>query len=201
MLKDKKRRKFNAREAFEFLDFRRKKKVFNRVLIVFCILGLSYGLIAGYVFPLFLSYNGFSVEVIGLSLGFQSLLAGLFTYLFMKKKKVSKLILYSGILYSIILFLVGISNSFLVIFFFILFGAAIGIVDAGIESIFYKVADSRSYSTDIGLLLMGFHTTRTISLILSGFLIASFGFVAPISLSAFIFVGYLILSYRTFKKK
>lgn len=199
-LKDKRRRKFNTREAFKFLDFMRKKKVFRRTLIVFCILGLSYGLVTGYVYPLFLSHNGFSVEVIGLLLGLQMLLSGLFTYLFMKKEKLGKLIFYSGIPYSIILFLLGISSSFLVAFFFLLVGIVSGVVEAGIEGIFYRVADSGSYSTDIGLLLMGFHTTRTISLMLSGFLIVSFGFIAPISLSALIFVGYFLLSHRVFKK-
>lgn len=202
-MKDKRVKRFDVIKAYKLLDYKRKGKFFKIALVILCLMGLSYGLIAGYVFPLFLKSNGFNVEWIGLLLGFQTLLAGVFTYFCIGKIKLWKLIFYSGIAYSIVLFLLGVSSvliSSILVILFLLFGIVSGAVDAGVEGIFSRVADSESYSIDIGLLFMGFHSARTVSLMLSGFLIASFGFIAPISLSAFIFIGYFILAYRTFRK-
>ena len=205
-IKDKKIKRFDVIKASRFLDQRRKSKSFKMALILLFLLGLSYGLIAGYVFPLFLKDAGFNVETIGILFGAQVLIAGVFTYFSTGRRiRFWKFLLFSGMFYFITLLLLGISSILIpviLIIFFLLFGIASGIVDAGTEGIFARVTDSKSYSTDIGMLFMGFHAARTISLILSGFLIEYLGgFIAPISLSAFIFIGYFVLASKTFRKK
>lgn len=69
-------------KALRFLDFRKKDKAFRMFLVLFCFMGVSYGLVGGFVITWFLSINGFNGEMIGLIFGVQILLAGLFSYFF-----------------------------------------------------------------------------------------------------------------------
>ena len=59
-------------------------------------MGLSFGFRSGFVFPLFLSENGFDAETIGMLLALQFLLAGLFSHLLAGRVEIKKHILLSG---------------------------------------------------------------------------------------------------------
>jgi hypothetical protein len=64
-----------------------KEKLFRKFLILFCMMGVSLGLIGGFVLTWYLDANGFSLEAIGLIIGMQILLAGIFTHLFSKPRE------------------------------------------------------------------------------------------------------------------
>jgi len=63
-----------------------------------------------------------------------------------------------------------------------------------------KVSKKGSYGTDIGLLMMGLHGGTTVSLAISGFLIALWGFMVPFVLSASIFVIFYVSAYFLLKE-
>lgn len=201
----KKKRNFSLTKALRYLDLRNKEKAFTTFLLLFFAMGLSFGFRGGYVFPLFLEENKFDVEAIGVFLGVQTLLAGLSLYLFSKKIKLEKLILLSGFLYSLFLLLLGFSSHLSAAFLIIVFGLADGLVGGGSEGILVKITGEESYGIDIGLLMMGLHAGTTISLAISGFLIALGGFAAPFLASALIFPifyisAYFLLRQQSFKK-
>ena len=201
----KKKRNFSLTKALRYLDLRNKEKAFTTFLLLFFAMGLSFGFRGGYVFPLFLEENKFDVEAIGVFLGVQTLLAGLSLYLFSKKIKLEKLILLSGFLYSLFLLLLGFSSHLSAAFLIIVFGLADGLVGGGSEGILVKITGEESYGIDIGLLMMGLHAGTTISLAISGFLIALWGFAAPFLSSALIFPifyisAYFLLRQQSFKK-
>ena len=201
----KKKRSFSLTKALRYLDLRNKERAFTTFLLLFFAMGLSFGFRGGYVFPLFLEENKFDVEAIGVFLGVQTLLAGLSLYLFSKKIKLKKLILLSGFLYSLFLLLLGFSSHLSAAFLIIVFGLADGLVGGGSEGILVKITGEESYGIDIGLLMMGLHAGTTISLAISGFLIALWGFAAPFLSSALIFPifyisAYFLLRQQSFKK-
>lgn len=201
----KKKRNFSLTKALRYLDLRNKEKAFTTFLLLFFAMGLSFGFRGGYVFPLFLEESKFDVEAIGVFLGVQTLLAGLSLYLFSKKIKLEKLILLSGFLYSLFLLLLGFSSHLSAAFLMIVFGLADGLVGGGSEGILVKITGEESYGIDIGLLMMGLHAGTTISLAISGFLIALGGFAAPFLASALIFPifyisAYFLLRQQSFKK-
>ncbi len=196
----KKRRGFSKKGALHYLDLRKKKRVFTVFLILFLVMGLSFGFKGGYIFPLFLEENKFDTEAIGVFIGLQTLLAGLSLYLFSKKIKLEKLILLGGLLYSLILLLLGFSSHLSAAFLVIVFGFADGLVGGGSEGILAKITGEESYGTDIGLLMMGLHGGTTISLALSGFMIALWGFTTPFLLSALIFPIFYVSAYLLLKQ-
>lgn len=201
----KKKRNFSLTKALRYLDLRNKEKAFTTFLLLFFAMGLSFGFRGGYVFPLFLEESKFDVEAIGVFLGVQTLLAGLSLYLFSKKIKLEKLILLSGFLYSLFLLLLGFSSHLSAAFLMIVFGLADGLVGGASEGILVKITGEESYGIDIGLLMMGLHAGTTISLAISGFLIALGGFAAPFLASALIFPifyisAYFLLRQQSFKK-
>jgi len=198
---EKKKGKFRIEKAFDNLDLRKKGVTFRKVLFLFLLLGLSFGLIAGYVFPLFLIENKFSPEIIGTLLGIQILLSGFSIYFSIGKGRLDKIILYGGLFYSLVLFLIGFSSSILAVAFILIFGIADGIITNVQEGIYSKVTKDGTYATDIGLLLLGFHGGRTVTLALSGFLITFYGFNFLFSLSALIFVLFFSYAYYIFKGK
>jgi MFS family permease len=193
------RKKLSVARALHLLDFRKKGKVFKSFLILFFVMGLAFGFRSGFVFPLFLSANGFDAEIVGVLVGLQVLLAGLFSYLFAKKFEVGKLILVSGVLYTVTLVLLGFSSSVFAGFLAVVYGAVEGLLSISQEGILSRIASEGSYGTDIGLLMMGLHGGNTLSLALSGFLILMWGFVAPFLMSALIFAVFYIGSYFILK--
>jgi len=170
-------------------------------LIIFFILGLSLGLTAYYIFPLFLKENGYDVESIGLILGIQAFINGVSLYYFSKRFSFKKIIIYSAILYFSFLLLLCFLKNFWAGLILIAFGLANGLLTAGIEGIFSRTTTNGfAYGTDIGLLMTTFHTGRTISLGFSGFLISFYGFPILFIISALIFLLYSFLVLKYFRK-
>jgi len=200
LLASRRKEKFNVTKALHFLDFRRKGKVFKMFIILFFVMGLSFGLRSGFVFPLFLSANGFDAEAVGVLIGLQILLAGLFSYLFAKRVKMGKLILASGVFYTVVLVLLGFSFSMFAGALVVVYGVVDGLLSIGQEGILSKITSEESYGSDIGLLMMGLHSGNTLSLALSGFLISLWGFMAPFLISAFVFALFYLGSYSILKE-
>lgn len=192
--------RFSVEKALHFLDFRKKDRIFKVFLILFLVMGLSFGAIGGFVIPLFLDLKGFSAEAIGLILGVQILLAGLFSYVFSKSVKLRRLILLSGVLFSITFFLLGFSDPTLAVGFMLGYGVIEGVAAIGQEGILSRIADRESYGTDIGLLWMGFHVGESLSLALAGFLVSVWGFVAPFLLAASTYIVFSVGAYLTLKE-
>ena len=200
LLVTRRKKRFSVAEALRLLDFRKKKKVFKIFLILFFVMGLSFGFRSGFVFPLFLSKNGFDAETIGVLLGLQTLLAGMFSYLFARRVKIKKLILMSGVFYTVTLISLGFSSSVFAGVLMIAYGTVEGLLSIGQEGILSRITDKESYGTDIGLLMMGLHSGTTFSLAISGFLISMLGFVAPFLMSASIFALFYVTSYLILKE-
>ena len=200
LLFGRRKKRFSVAKALHLLDFRKKKKVFKVFLILFFVMGLSFGFRSDFVFPLFLSKNGFDAEIIGVLLGLQILLAGLFSYLFARRVELKKLILLSGVLYTVILVLLGFSSSAFAGILVIAYGTIEGLLSIGQEGILSRITGKESYGTDIVLLMMGLHSGRTLSLAMSGLLISMWGFVAPFLMSAWIFSLFYVTSYFILKE-
>ncbi len=197
----KKKRSLSLTKALRYLDLRNKEKAFTIFVLLFFVMGLSFGFKSGYVFPLFLEENEFDAQAIGVFLGIQMLLAGVSSYLFAKKMRIEKLILLSGFLYSLFLLLLGFSTQVLAAFLVVVFGVVDGLLVGGQEGILLKITKEESYGTDIGLLMMGLHAGTTTSLAISGFLIARWGFTASFLSSALIFPIFYLSAYFLLKQQ
>ena len=197
----KKRSGFSKKGALHFLDLRKKEKMFRIFFVLFFVMGLSFGFKGGYVFPLFLEENKFDAEAIGFFIGVQTLLAGLSLYLFSRRAKLERLILVSGLLYSLFLLSLVFSSHLSAALLLVTFGFADGLVGGGSEGILAKITGEKSYGTDIGLLMMGLHAGTTISLAMSGFLIALWGFAVPFLSSALIFPIFYVSAYFLLKQQ
>ena len=200
LLFGRRKKKFSVAKALHLLDFRKKKKVFKTFLILFFVMGLSFGFRRDFVFPLFLSKNGFDAETIGILLSLQILLAGLFSYSFARRVEIEKLILMSGVLYTVILILLGFSSSVFAGILVIAYGVVEGLLSIGQEGILSRITGKESYGTDIALLMMGLHGGETLSLAMSGFLISMWSFAAPFLMSASILPFYYVTSYFILKE-
>jgi MFS family permease len=199
LLVNGRKKKFSAARALHLLDFRKKEKVFKVFLFLFFAMGLSFGFRSGFVFPLFLSSNGFDAEIVGVIIGLQILLAGLFSYLFVGKLEIRKLIVVSGGFYTFTLALLGFSSSVFAGILVVAYGVVEGLLSISQEGILSRITSEGSYGTDIGLLMMGLHSGNTLSLALSGFLISLWGFAAPFLMSALIFAFFYVGSYIILK--
>ncbi|NIO44614.1 MAG: MFS transporter [Candidatus Aenigmarchaeota archaeon] len=199
MIKGLKKRKLCIKTTFNILDIRKKSKIFKSFSLLSLIRGLSIGFISGYIFPLFLKENNFSVEMIGLIFGFNMLLIGVFSIV-PQKIEIKKLILYGGILYSIVLFLLGLSAYYLAALLVVILGIIRGLDHCIFETIISKLSNVKSYGGDVGMLTTGLQVGIAVSLALSGFVITYFGFLGLFSSAALIYAAYFILTYQTFKK-
>ncbi len=186
--------RFTVRKAVGFLDLRKKDKVFKVFLVLFLIMGISFGFRSGFVFPLFLTENGFDAEVVGVLLGLQILLAGLSSYIFARKFELKKLLLLGGLLYTSMFTAIGFSSSLLAGVLVVVYGIVEGLLSIGQEGILSRITEKESYGTDIGLLMMGLHIGSTVSLALSGFLISLWGYAVPFLLSALTFAVFFLVS-------
>ncbi|MEM5794097.1 MAG: MFS transporter [Candidatus Aenigmatarchaeota archaeon] len=196
-----KKRKLNVKEIFEVLNLTKKTETFRKALVIFFVLGLSLGLTAYYVFPLFLKENGYEIESIGIVLGIQVFITGISLHYLSKKLSFRKTIIFGAFLYPAFLLLLCFLKNFWAGLILILFGIANGIITSGIEAIFSRVTTNNfAYGTDIGLLMTTFHAGRTISLIFSGFLISFLGFSFLFISSALIFLVYSFLLLLYFRK-
>jgi MFS family permease len=200
LLVGERKEKFSVERALQFLDFRKKDKVFKFFLFMFFMMGLSFGFREGFVIPLFLDKNNFSPEAVGLIIGMQILLAGLSSYIFSRSSQINKLILFSGILYSATFSLLGFTSSIFAGLLVTAYGVVEGMNSVGQEGILSKICAKESYGTDIGLLMMGLHLGESISLALSGVLISIWGFAAPFLLSALNYIIFYVCSYKLLKE-
>jgi MFS family permease len=198
-LERERKSKFEFSKALNFLDFRKKEKLFRKFLILFCIMGASLGLVGGFVFTWYLDGSGFNLEAIGLIIGLQILLAGVFTHLFSKTTKTKQTILLSGVLFAATFLILGFTSPLLAAALLIFYGAIQGIASIGQEAIASRISDKRSYGTDIGLLWTGFHLTESVSLALTGIMISQWGFTVPFVLSALTYLIFAIGSYLSLK--
>jgi MFS family permease len=199
-LPSERRREFGFGKALGLLDLRRKTFLFKSFLFLFLLMGLSLGLIGGFVITIFLDSNGFGSEAIGLIIAIQLLLAGGSCYIFSKTTKVKQLILVSGLLLSITYALMGFSTSTIAAALVIMTGWINGMMTVTQEGIMSNIADRQSFGTDIGLLWMGFHIGESISLVITGFLIATWGFIAPFTLTAVSFPLFYVPAYLIMKR-
>lgn len=197
-LVDGRKGEFNIEQAMRFLDFRRKEWKFKVSLLLFFMMGLAFGFRAGYVIPYFLSSVGFSTEAVGLIVGVMILSAGLSAYMFSKCTNVRRLILISGISYSILLFPLGFSPPVAAAVLVMAVGFAEGMNSIGQEGVLSKICGRESYGTDIGLLMMGLHVGESISLALSGVLIASWGFAASFIPAALLYAVFYMGVFMLF---
>ncbi len=195
LLASGRKKQFSVKAALQFLDPRKKKRIFKIFMILFFVLGLSFGFRGGFVIPLFLDNHGFTAETIGLVLGVQILLAGIFSYLFSKSSSMRSLILLSGILYLIMFSLLGFSSSVFAGAILVAYGFVEGMTSIGQEGILSRITDDDSYGTDIGLLMMGLHVGETLSLALSGLFISMWGFVPPFLLTSSTYAIFSVTSY------
>jgi sugar phosphate permease len=111
-----------------------------------------------------------------------------------------KLIFFSGIPYTCLLILIGLSTSIVTGVLVVVYGFIEGLLSIGQEGIVSSITDEKSYGTDIGLLWMGHHIGRTVSLALTGLVIASFGFVAPFLISACLYIFFYVPLYLILKE-
>jgi len=198
-LKRGKKEEFDFSKALRFLDFRKKEKLFRKFLILFCMMGVSLGLIGGFVLTWYLDANGFSLETIGLILGTQILLAGMFSHLLSKTKRTRQSILLSGIMFAVTFLILGFAAPFIAAALIVFYGAIQGVASIGQEAIASRISDKRSYGTDIGLLWTGFHITESLSLALTGIMISQWGFTAPFVLAALTYLIFAVGSYFSLK--
>jgi len=198
-LKRGKKEEFDFSKALRFLDFRKKEKPFRRFLILFCIMGLSLGLIGGFVLTWYLDASGFNLETIGLIFGTQILLAGMFSHLFSRTSRTRQSILLSGIMFAVTFLILGSAAPFLAAVLIVFYGVIQGMASIGQEAIASRISDKRSYGTDIGLLWTGFHITESLSLALAGIMISQWGFTVPFVLAALTYLIFAVGSYFSLK--
>jgi MFS family permease len=200
MLSNEGKKQFSMDKALQFLDFRKKTRIFKIFLILFSIIGLSHGFLEGYVIPWFLDSKGFNAGIIGLIVGVQILFSGFSSYLFSKTTEIRQILLLHGIFFSVVLSVLGFITSAAVGAFVIVYGFVDGMSSIGQEGILSKICDKESYGTDIGLLMFGLHAGETISLALSGVLIVMWGFAAPFLAAALTYAVFYVPSYILLKE-
>ncbi len=198
-LKREKKEEFAFSKALRFLDFRKKEKLFRKFFILFCLMGVSFGLIGGFVFTWYLDANGFNLETIGLIIGMQILLAGVFSHLLSRTTRTRQSILLSGIMFAATFLILVFSAPLLAAVLIVFYGAIQGIASIGQEAIASRISDKRSYGTDIGLLWTGFHLTESLSLALTGIMISQWGFTVPFILAALTYLVFAVGSYFSLK--
>lgn len=195
VLRDRVKRKVDVQTVLRALDIRHKSPRFKRFIWVFIFVGLSWGFMSGYIMPLFLRLTGFAVEHVGLLVGLELLLAGIFAYAFSSLWTGKKLLIVGGICFSISIALLSFSTYAIIPLILAFMGIAHGIANAGYETIFVEVANHTSYAGDIGILMIGMHIGYSASLAISGFIITSIGFPTLFFLAAVLYALFTISAY------
>jgi MFS family permease len=193
------REKLDLHQVVKALDFRKKKKKFKNFIIIFTLLGLSWGFVTGYILPVFLQSKGVPIEDIGLLLGARALCNAAILYLFQKLGSGKVKVLAGGLLFSFVLAILaifsssGMANIFALV---ILMGAVGGIADAGYETIFVSIADHNFIGRDIGILMIGLQVGQSLTQAASGFVIAYLGFPAMFFMAAMLYATYTLAAYK-----
>lgn len=199
-LKDKMKRKVSVLSILKSFDIRGRKGVFKNFVIIFIFTGIGWGLIAGYIFPLFLRLLGYNEQSIGLILGARTLCMGLVIYFLASRLSGKKLILFGGLFFAATVGLLSFATESTALAIMLLGGLADGLLSAGFEYIFVKVVNHNSSAGDIAILMFGLHMGMSASLAASGFIITSMGFPFMFFVSAFLFAATSIASYKNLKR-
>lgn len=196
MLKERRKRKLEMRSILGALDFRHKSKKFKNFMVIFFLIGLSFGFIVGYILPLFLRTAEMKVENIGLLLGVRTLFNGIILYIFHSIWSGRRKIIVGGLLTSLLIALIPFSTYTLLPLLIVSLGIVSGISDAGYETIFASITDYDTLGRDIGILMIGIHVGITISQAVSGFIITAFGFKAIFLISGALFAISSLATYH-----
>lgn len=199
-LKDKLKRDVSILSLLKSFDVRSKKRVFKNFIIIFIFTGIGWGLIAGYILPLFLRLIGYNEGSIGLILGARTLGTGLITYFLASRFPGKKLVLIGGLLFAASISMLFFATEPTVFAIILIMGLAEGFVAAGFEYIFVKVIGQNSSAGDIAILMFGLHMGMSLSLALSGFIISSIGFSYMFLASAILFGATSVASYYNLKR-
>lgn len=175
-LKDKNKENVKILDILKSFDFKNKSEKFKKFFLIFFIQGFYWGLIGGYILPLFLKEAGMTKEFIGLLLGIRGFLGGMAVFAFRSFGKAKDKLLICGILSSILIALFPFVDIKILSILIVIVGISTNISDIGQETIFVQAADSGSLAADIGFLMIGTHVGMTVTQALSGFLISSYGF-------------------------
>ena len=196
MLVDKARQRADFGAIRRSLDIRRKGRRFKNFLGIFLMLGLSWGLLSGYIMPLFLSTMGVPVQYIGLVLGVRFLFNGLSVWVFSSMWSGRRKVLVGGLLFSVAVASLGFVGYAMLPLAVVLVGMIAGMADAGYETVFVMVCDRRSLGRDMSVLMSGLHIGMAVTQAASGFVIASVGFPAMFFAAAMMFALFSVASYK-----
>ena len=201
LLVDRARRKMNFGAIRQSLDISRKGRKFKNFLVIFFLLGLSWGFIAGYILPLFLATAGVPVQYIGLLLGIRVLFNGVSIWVFSSMWSGRRKVLIGGLLFSIAIASLGLVGYAVLPLAVVLVGMIAGIADAGYETVFVLVCDRKSLGRDMSMLMIGVNVGMAITQALSGFVIASLGFPTMFFAAAMLFALFSVASYHNMNGK
>jgi MFS family permease len=193
---DKDKREISILKIIDAFKINNKSKKFKIFFWLFFIQGLYYGLISGYIFPLFLKEIGTGIEQIGLILGMQALLSGIAIYFLRSWGKGKYKLLVGGILNALSFVFIAFSPQIFLPAIIILSGISSGLSEAGGETIFVETANRESLAGDIGLLMIGVNVGISITQAVSGFIISSFGFVYLFIAAAFLGLIFSVLAFQ-----
>jgi MFS family permease len=198
-LKDKVKKEVSVLSILSRFDIRGRNRVFKKFMLVFLVYGLGWGLITGYVFPLFLKLHGYESGTVGMILGIRSLAMGLITYFVASRFSGRKMVLYGGLAFAATVMLLAFSNDFTAPLVIVLAGLTEGFVAANFEYIFVKIVNKKSYAGDIGIMMFGMHAGMSVSLAISGFVISSVGFGPLFFISGVLFAISAMSSFDNLK--
>lgn len=197
LMKDQKTNEGSFKKAFSSMNFLKKSSTFKKFMIFYLIMGLSDGFSQAYIFPLFLSQNSFTPELIGVILGMQGIITGFSIYIF-RKISIRK-ILILGLSYPILLFILPLFSNGALSILVLLLGVTTGLTICFSEGVVSLASNKKSYGSDTGTLFLGYNLARTVNLSLSGLLISSYGFFTLFSLSAIFYVICTFYGIRNIK--
>jgi len=193
---DGEKREISILAIIDAFNINNKSKKFKTFFWLYFIIGLYYGLIGGYVFPLFLKEAGTSIEQIGLILGMQSLLGGIAIYSLRSWGKGKYKLLIGGILNALSFVCIIFSPQIFLPAIIVFSGIFGGLFDAGGETIFVETASRESLAGDISLLMIGINVGASVAQAVSGFIISSFGFAALFIGAAFLNLTFSVLAFQ-----
>jgi len=196
--------KLDLAQVVRALDFRRKSPKFKNFIIIFTLIGLSWGFITGYILPVFLSSVGVPVQNIGLLLGVRALCNAGVLYLFTKLWTGKRKILVGGLAFALTmgaLALLAGSGAATVSVLVVLTGLVAGVADAGYETIFVSVSDHNFIGRDIGILMIGLQAGQSLTQGLSGYVITYMGYPAMFFMAAMLYALFSLAAYNNMNAK
>jgi len=196
--------KLDLAQVVRALDFRRKNAKFKNFIVIFTLLGLSWGFITGYIIPVFLSSVGVPVQNIGLLLGVRALCNAGVLYLFTKMWSGKRKIIVGGLAFAAsmgALALLAGAGAATVSVIVVLTGLVAGVADAGYETIFVSVSDHNFIGRDIGILMIGLQAGQSLTQGLSGYVITYMGYPSMFFMAAMLYALFSLAAYNNMNAK